>query len=118
MAYIVTLRVKFYMVKCNYSEQGRSDIMDFLDKLGDAITETGSKIADKAKETAEIVGLKNQITTCEEVIKKNYAEIGRLYYEKYHEEPEELFEKQCRAIGNAQNGVAELRKRIDEIKGI
>lgn len=92
--------------------------MDLFDKLGDAITETGSKIADKAKETAEIVSLKNQIATCEEVIKKNYAEIGRLYYERYHDEPEELFGKQCRAIENAQNGVAELRKKIDEIKGI
>lgn len=92
--------------------------MDFFDKLGDAITETGNKIADKAKETAEIVSLKNQITTCEEVIKKNYAEIGKLYYEKYHDEPDELFGKQCRAICNAQNGVTELRKRIDEIKGI
>lgn len=92
--------------------------MDFIDKLGEAIAEKGSRIADKAKETAELVGLRNQIDTCEEVIKKNYMEIGKLYYEKCHGDPDELFEKQCRAIGNAQNGVAELRKRIDEIKGI
>ncbi|MCM1192431.1 MAG: hypothetical protein NC123_10930 [Butyrivibrio sp.] len=92
--------------------------MDFFDKLGETITETGSKLADKAKETAELVSLKNQITTCEEVIRKNYVEIGKLYYEMYHDAPDAAFEKQCRAIGNAQNGVAELRKRIDEIKGI
>ncbi len=97
---------------------GRSVIMEFFDKLGEAITEKGGKIADKARETAEIVGLKNQISTCEEVIKKNYAEIGKLYYEKHHDEPEELFGKQCRAIENAQNGIAELRKKIDEIKGV
>lgn len=92
--------------------------MDFFDKLGEAITETSSRIADRAKETAEIVSLRNQITTCEEVIKKNYIEIGKLYFEKYHDEPNELLGKQCRAIENAQNGIAELRKRIDEIKGI
>ncbi len=91
--------------------------MDFFDKLGDAITETSGKIADKAKETAEIVSLKNQIATCEEVIKKNYTEIGKLYYEK-HSGDSELFEKQCKAIENAKRGVAELRKRIDEIKGV
>lgn len=117
-----TLRVKFYMVKYICLERsfdtGKGKIMDILDKLGEAITETGGRIADKAKETAEIVGIKNQIATCEEVLKKNYAEIGRLYYEKYHDAPDELFEKQCRAIGNAQNGIAELRKKIDEIKGI
>ncbi len=53
--------------------------MDFFDKLGDTVAEKGSRIADKVKETAEIVSLKNQIATCEEVIKKNYTEIGRLY---------------------------------------
>lgn len=92
--------------------------MDFFDKLGDAITETGTKIADKAKETAEIVSLKNQIATCEEVIRKNYTEIGKLYYERYHEEPKEFLEKQCRAIENAQKGIEELHRKIEEIKGL
>lgn len=92
--------------------------MDIFDKVGDVIAEAGEKIAGKAKEAAELVSLKSQITTCEEVIRKNYAEIGKLYYEKYRENPNELFEKQCRAIGNAQDGVAKLRERIDEIKGM
>lgn len=92
--------------------------MDFFDKVGDAVAEAGEKIADKAKEAAEFVSLKSQITASEEVIRKNYAAIGKLYYEKYRENPEELFEKQCRAIGNAQDGIAKLRERIDEIKGM
>lgn len=92
--------------------------MDFFDKLGDTVAEKGSRIADKVKETAEIVSLKNQIATCEEVIKKNYMEIGRLYCEHRGDTPEEFLEKQCRAVENAQNGIAELRKKIDEIKGI
>lgn len=92
--------------------------MDFFDKVGDAVAEAGEKLADKAKEAAELVSLKSQITTCEEVIKKNYVAIGKLYYEKYRENPDEPFEKQCRAIGNAQDGIAKLRERIDEIKGM
>lgn len=92
--------------------------MDFLNKLGDTVAEKGKEIAGKAKETAEVVSLKGQIATCEEVIKKNYMEIGRQYFEQYGDIPEEGFEKQCRAIRNARNGVRELQERINEIKGL
>lgn len=92
--------------------------MDFLNKVEETITTTGKVVADKAKEMAEIASLKSQIGTCEDVIKKNYAEIGRMYYEQFGESPDELFAKQCRAIKNAQNGVSELEKKIKDKKGI
>lgn len=90
--------------------------MDFFEKLGETVAVKGREVADKARETAEIVNLKSQIATCEEVIKKNYAEIGKLYYEQYGENPDALFEKQCKAIGNARNGVKELQKKVEEKK--
>ncbi len=92
--------------------------MDFFEKLGDTIQTKGKEAADKAKELADIAALKSQINTCEEVIKKNYMEIGKMYYEQYGNMPEEPFAKQCRAIMNAQNGVEELQQKIREIKGL
>lgn len=92
--------------------------MDFLEKIGDTISAKGKEAADKAKDLAEIASLKSQISTCEEVIKKNYLEIGRLYYEQYADAPDALFEKQCRAVKNAKNGVESLQQKIKEIKGI
>lgn len=92
--------------------------MDMIQKLGDTIAAKGKEVAEKAKEAAEIASLKGKIATCEEVIKKNYLEIGKLYYEQYGEMPEEEFEKQCRSIRNASKGKKELQKQIDEIKGI
>lgn len=88
--------------------------MDFLNKLEEVVAVKGREAADKARETAELVKLKRQIATCEEVMKKNYLEIGKLYYEQYGGVPDALFEKQCRAIGNASKGAKELRKKIDE----
>lgn len=93
-------------------------MMDFFEKIGDTVSAKGKEAADKAKDFAEIVSLKSQISTCEEVMKKNYLEIGRLYYEQYADVPDAPFEKQCRAIKNAQNGVEELQQKIKEIKGI
>ncbi len=92
--------------------------MDFFEKIGDTISTKGKEAADKAKELAEIANLKSQISTCEEVIKKNYLEIGRLYYEQYADVPDAPFEKQCKAIRNAKNGVEDLQRKIKEIKGI
>lgn len=92
--------------------------MDLINKVEKTITEKGRVLADKAKEAAEIAGLKSQIGTCEEVIKKNYAEIGRLYFETYGEDSQEPFQKQCRAIQNAKKGIQELEQKIKDIKGI
>ena len=52
--------------------------MDIIEKIGDTITEKGKVAADKAKELAAIANLKSQISTCEEVMKKNYLEIGKI----------------------------------------
>lgn len=92
--------------------------MDFLERLGGTISAKGREAADKAKEVAEVANLKGQISTCEDIIKKNYMEIGRLYYEQYGDAPEEVFAKSCRAIGNAKNGIEELQAKIKEVKGI
>lgn len=92
--------------------------MDFFEKLGDAISTKGKEVADKARDTADILSLKGQISTCEEVIKKNYMEIGKLFYEQYGEDPDAPFVKQRTAIKNARVGVRELQAKIDRLKGL
>ena len=92
--------------------------MDILEKIGDTIADKGREAADKAKELAEIANLKSQIGVCEEVIKKNYMEIGKLYFELHGDVPEESFVKACRSIKNAKRGAEELQEKIQEIKGL
>ncbi len=92
--------------------------MDFFEKVGETITTKGKEAADKAKEVAEIVSLKNQIKVCEDVIKKNYMEIGKKYYEANAETEDAEFARQCTAIRNAEKGVKELEEKIRKIKGM
>lgn len=92
--------------------------MEFFEKIGDTITTKGKEAADKAKDLAEIVKLKSKIASSEEVIKKNYLEIGKLYYEEYKDVQDAPFEKQCQAIQAAQNDITDLQNQINEIKGI
>lgn len=92
--------------------------MDFFEKVGETVVTAGKDVADKAKNLAEIASLRSQINTCEEVIKKNYIEIGRLYYEQYKEAEYNDFVEQCSAIANAKDGVEALEKKIRDIKGV
>ena len=90
--------------------------MDIIEKIGDTITEKGKVAADKAKELAAIANLKSQISTCEEVMKKNYLEIGKIYFEQYSDMPEPPFEKQCEAIKNSQRDLYVKYRNINSFK--
>lgn len=93
--------------------------MDIFEKLGDAITTKGQAAVDKAKEWKMIAELRSQIAVCEEVIRKNYLEIGQKVYEQRKETitvDETTFEKQFRSIENARRGREELKRKIEEIK--
>lgn len=92
--------------------------MDIIEKLGDTISAKGKEVADKAKELAEIANLKSRISTYEDIVKKNYAEIGRIYYEQYGNMPEEPFDKACRSIRIAKGEIEDLQEQIREIKGM
>lgn len=95
-----------------------SDGKGLFSKIGETITIKGKEVSGKAKDMADIANLRSQIRTCEEVIKKNYMEIGKSYFELHASMPEEAYEEQCRAINNAQIGIAELENKIKEIKGV
>ena len=91
---------------------------NFVSKIGETITTKGREVGGKAKDLAEIASLKSQISTCEDVMKKNYMEIGKKYYELHKDVWEETYDEECRAVANAQNGIADLEAKIREIKGI
>lgn len=91
---------------------------NFMSKIGETISVKGKEVTDKAKDLAEIANLKSQINTCEDVVRKNYMEIGKKYFELHGTEPDEDYEEQCRAVRNAQIGIEELEEKIKKIKGI
>ncbi len=103
-------RIRNWMVKLGEKS------MDILDKVSEIIAGAGRNLSDKAKKAKEIASLKSQVRTCENIIEKNFLEIGKLYFEKYGECPDPDFEKACRSIKNAKHGVRELNKKINEQK--
>lgn len=111
------LNAKEYVRESRKYKEGGFD-MEFFEKVGETITAKGKDVADKAKDFAEIASLRSQISTCEEVMKKNYLEIGKLYYEQFKDAEVNDFADQITAITNAKNGVEALEAKIKEIKGV
>ena len=92
--------------------------MDFFEKIGETLTSAGKEAVDKTKALAEIANLKAQIHTCDEAIKKSYMEIGRIYYDNFGDNPEELFVKQCKAIKNSEESKETLEEKLKEARSV
>ena len=90
--------------------------MDFFDKVGETVYNTGKTISDKAKEMAAIAELKNQINTCNTVIKKNYSMIGKTYYANNALNPEPEYMEMVQKIRESQKKIYELQEQIEFIK--
>ena len=92
------------------------DKMDMFEKFGETIKQKSKVAADKAKEVAGIAQLKIQISTQEDLIKKNYQEIGKRYFDLYKDMPEDPFMKECDDIKAAQKEIEKLQEQMEMLK--
>ncbi len=96
----------------------KGENMELFDKLSDKVITMGKEATEKAKDMADIASLKKKIADCEDTIRKNYIELGRLYYEKHGQAPEAEYDTFCWAIADAKEGIEELEEEIRKVKGI
>ncbi|MBQ7934538.1 MAG: hypothetical protein IJ327_07135 [Lachnospiraceae bacterium] len=88
--------------------------MDILENAKQLAKGTGELVSRKAAQVKEVLLLKSRVDTCEELLQKNYLELGKLYYEIHGAEAEEPFQKACRNISNARRGVVELSESLKQ----
>ena len=100
--------------------------MSFWNDLGEKV-QSGSKIvaekaktggkavADKAMELSQIASLKAQIASEENVINKNYKELGKAYYEAHKDEEEFTYSEYMTNIRNAFVKKAELTCEVERL---
>lgn len=63
--------------------------MELFDKLSETIVSAGKDVGQKAKDVSEIAKLKMDIKSKEDFVEKQYAELGKAYYEKHKEDETE-----------------------------
>lgn len=97
------------------AQEGKAgDKMDILENAKQLAKGTGELVSRKAAQVKEVLLLKSRVDTCEEMLEKNYLELGKLYFETYGAEPEEIFAKNCRNISNAQRGREEMSAALKQ----
>ena len=63
--------------------------MELFDKLSETIVSAGKDVGQKAKDVSEIAKLKMDIKSKEDFVEKQYAELGKAYYEKHNDDETE-----------------------------
>lgn len=91
--------------------------MDFFSKLGETLSEAGKDVSQKAKDLTGIAKLNMDIKAKEDYMNKQYAAIGRQYYELHKEDEEPLFEEMV-LIREAAEDIQRMQQEMAELKGM
>ena len=92
--------------------------MSFFEGIGKKLAQSGQEAAQKAKNTAEVIKLNSMISDEEKRINNFYLQIGKLYYETYGENPEELFAQFIADINECKAKIVVHTEQIRVVKGI
>lgn len=90
--------------------------MAIFDKLGETLVSAGKEVTQKAKDISGVAKLNLDIKAKEDFVQKQYAEIGKLYYEAHKDDVEIEFE-QFTVIDEALEAVETMKKELLELKG-
>jgi len=93
-------------------------VMAFFEELGKKISKAGHDAAEKGKSLTETVRLNGLIAEEERRIKNDFSQIGKLYYEKFGDNPEPCFVNLVEDIRNAEKNMQNYTLQIRQAKGV
>ena len=91
---------------------------DVFDNIGRVISDAAETVGRKTGELAELARLKNQVYGLERAIKKDYADLGKMMYERYVSQGtiEEDLLPICEEIAQKEILIDQYNGEIDSIK--
>ncbi|MCD8109577.1 MAG: zinc ribbon domain-containing protein [Clostridiales bacterium] len=93
--------------------------MAFYDNFGKRIQQTGQGAIEKTKKTAETVKINAAVSEQEKKIQSIYTNIGKAYFEKYADHPEdEDFLPYFQEIEGCTEKIREYQDQLAELKGL
>lgn len=87
-----------------------------LDKVKETLVNAGKEVEDKAKEASAVAKIKYEMHTKESFLEKQYALLGRAFYEAHKEEdiPEKVY---FTSIIEAEEEIKRLNAELLEVQG-
>lgn len=92
--------------------------MDFFQKIGNTLSNTGKDIAEKTKKLSDTSKLNSEISKQQNAINQAYSQIGKIYFEKYSNLDCSELKELCDSITASNTKINELKKEITQIKGL
>lgn len=90
--------------------------MSYLHKIGSSISAKSKSIANKAKAASETNSLNNIIKSEQNKIDTNFKMIGKLYFEKFGDNPYEEFADPISSIKDSLEKIRETQEEITKIR--
>ena len=90
--------------------------MAFFDEIGKTLADKSREAAKKAKDVAEILQLKAQISTEKSKTKELYASIGVLYFKKHRDNENDEYQMFFPEIEKTLAHIAELEERVKKLE--
>ena len=92
--------------------------MSAWDNLRGSLFAAGRDVSQKAKEVSEVAKLKMDIHTKEDFVEKQFAALGRAYYEANKDDVSEADAAQFTVIKEALDEIARMSELVLDIQGV
>ena len=98
--------------------------MSFFDEMKESLVSAGKDVSQKAKEVSGIAKLKLDVKSKEDYVEKQYAELGRIYFEQHKDEEEPAEAEQFKAVSYThldvykRQGISRIPDPVQMIKCI
>ena len=92
--------------------------MSTWEDLKGSLFAVGRDVSQKAKEVSEVAKLKMDIRAKEDFVEKQFAILGRVYYETHKEDASEKDAEQFNVIKEAIDEIHRMNEQVMEIQGV
>lgn len=91
--------------------------MNILDLLQEKLSATGNLVAKKTMDIADLTKASVRLASEEEKLEKVFAEIGKIYYQQYKDDPDVKIKGYIAQVELMKDQIEELRMAVYTLKG-
>ena len=92
-------------------------IMSFFDEMKESLVSAGKDVSQKAKEVSGVAKLKLDVKSKEDYVEKQYAELGRTYFDAHKDDEENAENEQFKVIKEALAEIERMKTEILNLQG-
>ena len=91
--------------------------MSFFDEMKESLVSAGKDVSQKAKEVSGVAKLKLDVKSKEDYVEKQYAELGRTYFDAHRDDEENAENEQFTVIKEALAEIERMKTEILNLQG-